>query len=892
MRVKLESGTPPAVPSTAPVVPRRIKLASGPGPVVSSTPADPEHRPAKPEAERGGVIPNGALSLDAREQSAGVGSASAPPAVVNVFYSETNLVLVSPGGQLKRYPARFSFYVEQKDLDEEDQRKLKSSRAIVGLESVGKWFRVDCRDFEYRRMMLKALAAGKIRTFEGDLNPVRRHLLDFAVRIVAPRAVFLDIETDSRCPFSKKEDARILCIALVDAITRQVVYRGLLQVDSDADEKRLLADMWKVLDQYDQIIAWNGDRFDFPVIAARTKKRGLNVPWKRWLWLDYLELFRRMNTMAAESGDEKQSLALDAVSRAVLGEDEGKLDLDNSKTWEYWVAGGADRQFLLDYCVHDTTRMPALEAETGYIALLNTLCEVTGTFPDSRGVNPQQQVEAFLLRLSRERGTKPETRAASYEDRKKEGEPVNEFAARAAETQQFRGAFVLKPKVRGFERNVHVCDFAGLYPNIILSWNISPETRRAPLPDPNDARPAYLPRVEWDPEKHVPVGCAYAPGTGELYDQSIIGMLAAALEEMMKLRKVWNDRKAAAVPGTPEWKDADRRSTAYKIAANSFYGVIGAVTSRFYVREVAESVTQAGVWLIQQTIRAAEAKGMKVIYGDTDSAFVKGATEEAFRKFVAWCNTDLYPMLLAEKGCARNKISLAYEKEFEWLIITTAKKYVGKYAHYKGTRSTADSKPEVRGLEYKRGDSARLARGFQKDTIDLMMKLEDSEVGAYITLLEQEKKRILEGELTLADFVISKRLSKSLKSYKAKVKNDGTTADTQPHVRIGKLLQKRGRDVGEGAKIDYVCIDGSTSPKGYIPAEDYGQVIDGKPAPEVDRHELWESIVYPPTQRLLEAGFPDHDWERFAKSRPPKPRVTKVARQQAAAVVAGQRTLF
>jgi DNA polymerase elongation subunit (family B) len=874
MRVKLASGTPPQDEEAKP---RRVKLASGAGPEPA---ADPSPTPAGgPRRVR--IGPGDAPAVPAARPSAPVA-----PRAVNVFYNDTNLVIVQEGGTLKRHPARFSFFVEAADLDAEDLAKIKGSRAVVGVSTVGKWHRIDCRDFEYRRMLLKALAAGNIKTYEGDLNPVRRHLLDYPLQIVAPRACFLDLETDSRVPFSKKEEMRLLCASIVDAETKQPVWLGMLEQDDDVDERRLLTELWQVLNGYDQIIAWNGDRFDFPVLAARTKKRGLNVPWKRWLWLDYLELFRRMNTMAAESGDEKQSMALDAVCRAVLGEDEGKLDLDASKTWEYWDAGGSSRAFLGRYCEHDTTRMPALEEATGYIALLNTLCEVTGTFPDSRGVNPQQQVEAFLLRLAMERGMKPETRPSSYEDRKKEGE-VNEFAA--AKAEQFRGAFVLKPKTRGFERGVHVCDFAGLYPNIILSWNMSPETRRAPLPNPNDARPTYLPRVEYDPEKNVRTGCAYAPGTGEIFDQTVPGMLPDALEQMMKLRKVWNERKAKAAPGTPEWKDADRRSTAYKIAANSFYGVIGAQTSRFYVREVAESVTQAGVWLIQQTIRAAEAKGMKVVYGDTDSAFVKGATEDAFRKFTEWCNTDLYPMLLAAKGCARNKISLAYEKEFDWLVIVTAKRYVGKYAHYKGTRSTSDSKPEVRGLEYKRGDTARFARLFQKDVIDLMMSTEDRDAEPYRNAVEGMKKRILEGELQLEDFVISKRLSQSLKSYKVRVKKDGTSAAGQPHVMIGKILQKRGRDMGEGAKVEYVCVDGSTSPKQYIPAEDYGIEVNGKMSPPVDRYELWESVVYPPTMRLLQAAFPDHDWERYEKSRPPKPKLTKAAKQAAAS---GTGTLF
>lgn len=800
------------------------------------------------------------------------------PEVVNVFYSDQNLVLVAPGGALKRHPARYTLFVEQADLSDERCRQLKGLRAIVGMERVGKWWRIDCRDFEYRRNVLNGLAGWKVRSYEGDLNPARRYLLDFPVRIVPPRACFLDIETDSRCPFSKKEDARILCVVVVDAISGMPVFKGMLNEDTNEDEKRLLGELWAVLDKYDQVIAWNGDRFDFPVIKARTLKRNIKVPWKRWLWLDQLELFRRMNTAAAESGEEKASFALGAIAKAVLGDEAGKLDVDSSKTWEYWEAGGDQRQLLLDYCVRDTELMPRIENEGGgYIALLNTLCEVTGTFPDSRGVNPQSQVESFLLRLSKERGTKPETREESYLPRAKEGE--NEYVERAKE-EAFKGAFVLKPKTHGIERNVHVCDFAGLYPNVILSWNMSPETRRPGPVSPNESRPSYLPRVEWDPEAHRPAGCAYAPGTGEVFDQDVVGMLPEALAKMMQLRKYWSELQATFPPGTPAHEDAKRRSSAYKIAANSFYGVVGAQTSRFFVREVAESVTQAGVWLIQQTIKAAEKRGMNVIYGDTDSAFVTGTTEQGFREFVKWCNEELYPYLLASKGCARNHIKLAYEKEFSTLVIVTAKRYVGKYVHYKGTRSTADSKPEIRGLEYRRGDTARLTRDLQKQVVDLLMLHEDRATAPYVEAVETMKQLVLAGELGLKDFVISKRLSQSLKSYKVKIKKDGTPAAGQPHVAIGHVLKARGRDMGEGAKVEYVCVDGHCSPKKYIPAEDYGLPDQ----PPVDRHELWEAVVYPPTQRLLEAALPSFDWNRWETSRPPR---QTVAQKKHAAAAAG-----
>jgi DNA polymerase elongation subunit (family B) len=890
MRIKISDGQ-----AVAPVVPGRVKIKQGTALQVSSTPAGPEQRTVKPEAESDGDILGGPPSLAAPEQPAGVGSAIPP--LVNAFWSGDRVVGVTEEGKFKHVPARFSFYVRRTDLDLEQCRRLRAPHDVLGMTSQGDWWRVDTRDYESRKKLVSALHLGWLRdvarepskrtfkdaphiaTFEGDLNPVRRFMLDNEPLIATPRPAFIDLETDSRVPFSRAEkEARILCFSMFD-MQRKLVARHVLEDDTDRAEHALLVAMWQAAMHFDQLIAWNGDRFDFPVIVQRTKDRGLRLPIKRWLMLDHMELFRRMNIMAAESGEEKSSFSLNAICKAVLGEDEGKLDFDASQTWQEWEAGGARRQRMMDYCDHDTELMPKLEAETGYIALLNTLCEVTGTFPDTRGIAPQQQVESFLMRLAKRRGVKPATRVASYEER--EHLPPGQYAANMA-AAQFRGAFVMQPKVKGFARNVHVCDFASLYPSIILTWNMSFETVAEPVVDPNDARPQYLPRVEWKREEHIPEGCALAPITDILFVQSVVGMLPESIESALKLRKYWTDKKAAAVPGTDEWKDADRRATAYKIFNNSFYGVAGAQTSRFYRREVAESVAQAGVWLIKQTIEQAEARGMKVVYGDTDSCFVQGVNEPGFGAFVEWCNKSFYPEVLRQRGCTRNHIKLAYEKEFAWVVFVTAKRYVGKYEHYKGTRATADSKPEVRGLEYKRGDTMRLARNFQKQIIDLMMEHEDRDVQPYIDAVLAQREFILTGELPFEDFVISKRLSQSLKSYKVRIKKDGTQAAGQPHVAIGHILQARGRDMGEGAKVEYVCIDGSTSPKKYIPAEDYGVQLADKegnlhPGPLVDRHEIWESLVYPPTQRLLEAAFPNTKWEQWERTRPAKVRGRKAA---------------
>lgn len=682
--------------------------------------------------------------------------------------------------------------------------------------------------------------------------------------IAEPRKCWVDIETDSRVSFSQAEErARILCWVVYDEHGKK--FEGLLLEDTVADERRILQELWAVLDNYDLVAAWNGDRFDFPVIKTRTQQRGIKVEWRRWQWLDHMVLFQRMN-VAAESGEEKQSFRLDAIANTLLNV--GKHNFDASKTWEAWSTPDCSdttcmkcRACLLEYCGQDTKLMPMLEEKTGFIKLLRTLGEACGTFADTRGINPTVQVEGFLQRLALKTGHKfPTVLSLAYGDK-------------------YDGAYVMEPSCVGITKNVHVADFSSLYPSIIVTWNMSPETRvkrGEPIDDSHDL---------------LGLNLSYSPLTKVNFTTNRPGILPTAVQELMRLRKHWNKLKATFPPGSPKWKDADRKSTAYKVAANSFYGVVGSPMSRFFDRNVAESVAQCGKWLILQAVKEANDEGMDVVYADTDSVFVEGATRTEFEMFVEHCNTVLWPRVLKQVGCTENLIDLAYEKQFERIIFSAKKKYVGRYVHYKGTLADPEtSKPEIKGFEYKRGDAVRFARELQEEVIELLVGYgadggcEDPYV--FEAVLNRWKDRILNRPLHLDDVVVGKRLKKPLEGYVRKMLKDGSGYARQlPHIEIAREMQGRGEDVGEGVRIEYFIFDGSCSPMDCRHVGEWNDPLDsanpsGSTMGEsIDRFVIWDKQVFPATERLIAAAFPGHDWKPWKKTRPPKVRKPRAVKR-------------
>lgn len=774
----------------------------------------------------------------------------------NAYVKGDSVILLSreKGRRVSRsVPADFAAFFKADDISPELMRDLKASRAVRAVKRDGDWIRVGFGNDMARRDFCQGresfVAHLGIKTFEADVKAPMRHVVDHNVSIQHAKRCFLDLETDSRVPFSRKEEMRILSWAVVDEQGHTHV--GVLEDDTDKCERKLLAQLWAVLAAYDQVCAWNGDGFDFPVLFARTEDRGVQVNPNEWLWLDHMLLFEKMNKNAAESGDEKQSMRLGDIGQAVVGEGKditppeviekfGDKSL-GALAWQLWEAGGQWRDILVRYMIQDTDLLRKIEKETGYIALFDTVCEACNVFGDTHGLNPTHQMDGFMLRLGIERSMHF---------------PTLEYRETI---EKYKGAYVMEPTSNGIARDVHVADFAALYPSIILSWNMSPDTK-------------YALKLDKQIDGH-----AFCPLTRIQFSTAVKGILPTALTELLRLRKYWNDLKSTFAPGTPEWHNANRKSTAYKVVANSFYGVVGSPFSRFFDRQIAESVTQNGAWLILRTIEEAAKRGWRTIYADTDSLFVMDCSREEFETFTEWCNRELYPRILKEVGCVENHIKLAYEKQFERIAFVSAKRYIGSYVHYKGKAATADSKPEIKGLEFKRGDALVLARKMQEHIIDLIcgglkiatVPVPTMDIQHYHAVITKARSHILDDALPLAEIKLAKSLSKPLKEYAIKLKTNGEEAAQPPHVIIAKILQKRGEDVREGTRVEYIVTDGSVSPMKAIPASDYTGA-------EADRFYIWENLVYPPTQRLLEAAFPEDDWTVWLKVRPKKERKKKM----------------
>ncbi len=817
--------------------------------------------------------------------------------LVSGWSDDHHVHLIERAGEKLKYmkvPAKWSAFF--KGLEDDDRATLARAPEVKGIsvdphgytriDFAGRWERERVvravEEAAKRRRVESFKEHAPVEILEADVRPLRRLLSDTPTLQISatPRLVWLDLEVDPRGGFEEMRagNRRILVWSLYRLVNgkEELVAEDVLQEDTHDSERELLGKLYAALTPFDVVLSWNGHDFDFPVLENRTNKLRVKNPttgrppvWNRWCWLDHMEVYKKYN-QAHESGEERASVALQNVAMQLLGE--GKKDFDAKKAWDAWKAGGISREELFRYCSHDTSLMPRIEAKSGFVALHLSVCHVTRCFPDTGSLRATEQCDGFLLSLGAARGYRF---------------PTKQFME---DVEQFDGAYVMEPKKLGAMDNVHVCDFGALYPSIMRTWNMSLDT----LVSFRNPEAEKLPKCKL-PDREVH------------FRTDIRGIIPIALDQLQATRDEYSAKADSYPKGSVEQNYYSRLSSALKIVNNSVYGVTGAPASRFYNPVIAEGITQTGKWLIHHVAAVMEATGKLLsLYGDTDSVFAQGLVE-IFAQVVKTLNEG-WEAMVKGYGCTKSYIKLAFEKTFARLILKGKKCYAGKYEFYKGKKVGPDKKPEVRGLEYKRGDVNRLARQMQYELLKMMLPdalpqppLPTVEVVREWLLKWREK--VLHGELTLEDVTISK----SVKAF-SEYKQNYTTASCNnkvgagaakrscgyefPHgkdsgpqavskcprcgterklttlpvqVRVAKLMMDRGEQVTPGTRIPYVVVGGEEGAPddkmNAVPADDPGVVE------KLDRDYYWDKLVYPATQRLLEVVYPQEKWTDTAAQR-------------------------
>ncbi|MDH5783812.1 MAG: DNA polymerase II, partial [Candidatus Bathyarchaeota archaeon] len=319
----------------------------------------------------------------------------------------------------------------------------------------------------------------------------------------------------------------------------------------------------------------------------------------------------------------------------------------------------------------------------------------------------------------------------------------------------YAGAVVLAPKP-GLHENIAVLDFKAMYPNIMITYNVSPDT--------------YVSLSEPEP----PSGVNVAPQVKHRFRKEPSGFYKEVLSRLIAVRDEIRPKLKKLDPRSAEYRILDARQKALKVITNASYGYTGWIGARWYIKPVAEAATAWGRHIIMRTVELAKKVGLDVVYGDTDSIFIEHDPEKI------------------EKVCRKISKMLGLEvkpdKLYVRVLFTEAKK---RYCGLLG-----DGRLDIVGLEVIRGDWAAVAKNLQRKVLEIVLKKQSTEEAAKFVqkFIEDLRAR----KLPYKDLIIWKTLTKRIEDYAVRA----------PHVMAAKALLKEGWDLSMDDKIGYVIVAG------------------------------------------------------------------------------------
>ncbi|MDD4810369.1 MAG: DNA-directed DNA polymerase [Methanobacterium formicicum] len=433
----------------------------------------------------------------------------------------------------------------------------------------------------------------QVMDLKGEIRPINSDFPDLKI-------LSLDIEVYNPDGMPNSEKDPIIMISLS---SNQGLRKVLATAESPLDFVETLQDEAEMLRRFtaiveeedpDILIGYNSDNFDFPYIRDRANI--LEVPLTLGTDGSGIKFMKRGFTNAAlVKGRVHVDLylimrrylqldryTLERVYLELFGEE--KYDIPGDEIHQYWDDCGPKLEKLCHYSLDDAVAVTEIGEKM--IPLTLELTRIVGQpFFDMARMATGQQVEWYLIRkANQQKEVVPNKPSASqYSNRR---------------SKRASGGYVKDP-VKGLHENIVYFDFRSLYPSIIISKNVSPDT----LVD------------ECKPEE-----CHISPERGYMFLKeppgfvpSIIGNILTERVRLKTLMKESEDEE--------EKKILNVQQEALKRLANSMYGVYGYSRFRWYRLECADAITAWGRDYIKKTMAKAENFGFKPVYADTDGFY-------------------------------------------------------------------------------------------------------------------------------------------------------------------------------------------------------------------------------------------------------------------------------
>ena len=614
------------------------------------------------------------------------------------------------------------------------------------------------------------------------------------------RILYFDIEVDDRDPSLDFSTKRVLSVVAIDDQNR--VYEIV-----DDDEETILNKVYFLFRNYDLIIGFNSDHFDFPLLIERGKKYNINFEKLSYKFADFYTIAKKFNNInVILSSAQLRSWSLDSLGQHFLGISKVKLEQGIRDTrfggtiYDLFVN---DRDKLVEYNRRDVEILKGLCDYFDLIPTLKMMSEVSGC-PVQYLVRSIGKAVEFLMYKK------------IWEEKRIDMFEVLEEATMELKTP-YEGALVLIKK-EGYYENIAIYDFSSMYPSIMRTFNLSLETVR------KLSEEEYNSLLKLDESKlHLVRKLVEDSENGK------VGFIPSILDELYEKRKKY---KASG---------EKTKEVAVKLIMNSFYGYFGGEDSKFKSVRLASLTTAFARFLISRVFNR-----FGGIYGDTDSVFLPVREEDIDRMNEEINNyvRSLFEGIISKRFFMKMEFKLLFSS----LILLDKKRYIGLV-------SLDEKKNRVneifsKGSELVRSDFTVFGKRLLDELVRKILVEKNLDIKSVFEFLRIKKESLFRGEVPPEDLALTSTLTKLPKDYK-----------TVP-VHVKAVMNSKRFNYFIGQKISYILI--GLDEDGREAAMELQDFLESysKGLVKPDYQLYWERKIFPSIFRILKTVFGEEEVRR------------------------------